>query len=71
MTFETVFERAAGREGGAGAEDAPDDELELLLDIVSMGGSGWTIDEDDIVELCSSDTLLATGGAGMLTAAIN
>ena len=34
-----------------------------------MGGSDWMVDEEDIVELRSSGTLLATSGAGMLTAA--
>jgi hypothetical protein len=64
-----AFERAEGRDGRAGAEDVLDNEAELLLDIVSISGSGWAVDEDDIVELRSSGALLATNGAGTLASA--
>ena len=37
---------AEGREGNAGADDELDDDI--LLEIVSIGGSGWTtVEEDD------------------------
>lgn len=68
--FEAAFERAAERDGRAGAEETLDSDVDLVLDIVSIGGSGCAVVEDDIVEVRSSDTLLAANGAGTVVSAM-
>ena len=67
--FEAALERAAERDGRAGAEESLDSDEDLVVDIVSTGGSGCAVVEDDIVEVRSSDTLLAANGAGTVVSA--